>query len=48
MPKYVIVIDAPDTVLDRKGLDRLEDIVYDELVDEHAASDNIDVYAKFD
>lgn len=48
MPRYIIEIDAPDTILDQKGLDGLEDVVYDYLVDGLDASvENIDVYARY-
>lgn len=47
MPRYLIEIDAPDTILDQQGLDGLEDVVYDYLVDDLEAAENIDVYAKY-
>lgn len=49
MPRYTIEVDAPDAILDRQGLDSLEDVVYDYLVDGLDASvESIDVYAKYD
>lgn len=40
MPKYLVKIDT-DVILDPKGLDTLEDVVYDTLVDKFGGSTNL-------
>lgn len=49
MPRYKIIIDAPDHIYSIPDLDRLADRVYDLVVgDVHPGTDNVTVEAKYD